>query len=60
MNNQQFLTLRDVEKKTTLKKTTIYELMKKAEFPRPYALTKRKIAWSLDDVEIWMLMVQSR
>jgi prophage regulatory protein len=54
MSNLQFLTLKDVEQKTTLKKTTIYQLIQQGLFPGSYLLSKRKVAWSLGDIEDWM------
>jgi prophage regulatory protein len=34
--------------------TTIYEMEKRGEFPRRFALTRRCVVWSLEEVEAWL------
>lgn len=47
-----------VEAKTSLKKTYIYELMRKpleeGGFPRPVRLGGRAVAWSENEVQAWV------
>ena len=44
----------DVESTTGLKKSTIYLLMKRGEFPRCVQITPRCVAWKSSDVLQWM------
>lgn len=39
---------------TGLKKTTLYQLIKRGEFPLSLALTERTKAWRSDEVEAWI------
>lgn len=34
--------------------TTIYELERRGEFPRRFALTRRCVVWDLAEVEAWL------
>ena len=34
--------------------TTIYELEKRGEFPRRFALTRRCVVWDLGEIEAWL------
>src|SRR6056297_3232876 len=51
---EKFLRLAQVEEKSGLKKSAIYELMSKGEFPRPYRLTERAVGWKQSEIEQWM------
>ncbi len=50
----RLLALPDVEQVTGLKKTTIYGLIKKGEFPRPIRLTRRASRWPASQVQAWI------
>lgn len=45
---------RDIESITGLSRSTIYDLMKKGQFPKPIKLTARAVAWSRADVIAWV------
>lgn len=51
---ERFLSLRDVETITSLKKSTIYGLIAAGTFPRPSRLTVRRSGWLASDVEDWI------
>lgn len=46
--------LPDVIRLTGLKKSTIYELMRKGEFPQSFALGCRAVGWGERDVAMWV------
>jgi prophage regulatory protein len=48
------LRLPGVLARTGLKKTTLYQLIKRGEFPPSLALTERTKAWRSDEVEAWI------
>ena len=52
--NEQFISLNDVIQKTSLSRSSIYELMGKGEFPAPVPIRSRKRAWLLSEVTSWM------
>jgi prophage regulatory protein len=45
---------RDIESITGLSRSTIYDLIKKGQFPKPIKLTARAVAWSRADVLAWV------
>jgi prophage regulatory protein len=44
----------DVETRTGLSRSTIYEWMKRGEFPQPVKLGVRIVAWRESDVTAWL------
>jgi len=52
--NDKFLKMDDVVRKTSLSRSSIYELMDKKEFPAPVRIRSRKRAWLLSEVTLWM------
>ncbi|EJG1700727.1 AlpA family phage regulatory protein [Vibrio parahaemolyticus] len=50
-----FLNLEQVVTKTTLCKSTIYELMKNGEFPKNFTVLGKRKAWNEKEVEDWMM-----
>ncbi len=52
--NEQFISLNDVIQKTSLSRSSIYELINKGEFPTPVPIRSRKRAWLLSEVATWM------
>lgn len=50
----QFLTVKEVIRRTGLSRSTIYDQMSKGEFPLSYQLTKRRVAWKEADIESWI------
>lgn len=53
----QLIRRAEVERKTGLARSTIYELVKDGRFPAPIELTGRTRCWVASDVDAW---VQSR
>ena len=48
---ERLLSRREVELKTSLKKSTIYAL---PDFPRPLRITARRSAWRASEVQAWI------
>ncbi|SFU00077.1 helix-turn-helix transcriptional regulator [Sedimentitalea nanhaiensis] len=44
----------DVEARTGLSRSTIYDWMKRGEFPQPVKLGARIVAWRASDVVAWL------
>lgn len=44
----------DVEAATSLKKSTLYRLVREGKFPRPIQLTPRRVGWDMEAVEEWI------
>lgn len=44
----------DVETRTGLARSTIYDWMKRGAFPRPVALGARLVGWRESDIEKWL------
>jgi prophage regulatory protein len=44
----------EVESRTGLSRSTIYDWMKRGEFPQPVKLGARLVAWRESDVTAWM------
>jgi prophage regulatory protein len=43
-----------VTEQTSLSRTTIYDLVKAGEFPKPVRLTRNRIAWEASKVQAWL------
>ena len=52
--DDKFLRINDVIQKTSLSRSSIYELMDKREFPMPVQIRSRKRAWLRSEVNLWM------
>lgn len=50
----RFLRRPDVERLTGLPRSTIYDLMSRAGFPKPVRLSDRLVAWIESEVRAWM------
>ncbi len=44
----------ELRKIVPLADTTIYEMERRGEFPRRFALTRRCVVWDLGEVEAWL------
>lgn len=44
----------EVERKTGLKKSTLYELMGKNLFPRPIKIGARAVCWLEGEIDAWI------
>lgn len=53
-NGERFLRLDDVLYKTGLGRSTVYELIKKGEFPNSIKLTSTQVAWLESEIENWI------
>lgn len=45
---------REVEARTGLARSTIYDWMKRGEFPKPVKLGARLVAWRESDIDAWL------
>lgn len=50
----KILNLKEVEKKTSICKTTIYKLIKKDEFPVGTKLTEMRVGWLESQIDEWI------
>jgi prophage regulatory protein len=44
----------EVKLKTGLSRSTIYELIKKSQFPKPVSLGLRAVGWVDSEIEAWI------
>jgi prophage regulatory protein len=51
---QRLILRREVERLTGLPRSTLYEKIKKGEFPRPVRLTPRLSAFIQAEVDVWI------
>lgn len=58
--NDKIIRLRQVMEQTGMKKTTIYEKIKKHEFPEPIRLGSNFSGWLESDVQAWIRKVSGR
>jgi prophage regulatory protein len=50
----KFMRRPEVEARTGLPRSTIYDKMKNGSFPKPISLGKRTVAWLSADIDAWM------
>ena len=50
----------DVEARTGLSRSTLYEWMKRGDFPQPVKLGARLVAWRESDVAEWLVSREKR
>lgn len=50
----KLLRSRDVQAKTTLSSSTIYDWMQQDKFPKPISLGNKKVAWRESDIDAWI------
>lgn len=50
----RFLTLRDVSENTRLSQPTIRRMVRAGDFPQPFDLSPKRIAFWAHEVEAWM------
>ena len=53
-HTERLLTLTQVEQATSLKKSTIYALVQRGEFPKPRQITARRCAWVDSEIQGWI------
>jgi prophage regulatory protein len=51
---ENLLSITEVCKSTSLSKTSIYTLIKMAEFPAALHLSARRVAWRASEIEAWI------
>ena len=54
MNGIEFLRRKEVEKKTTLSKNSIYNFMREGNFPKSIEIRPKVVVWIKSEVEEWM------
>ena len=52
--NERFLSLAQIEQATSLKKSTVYGLIQRGEFPKPVTITARRVAWVSSEIQAWI------
>lgn len=55
--NERLIRIAEVMNRTALNRSTLYELIKANEFPKPIKLTTTAVAWQESSVNNW---IQSR
>jgi prophage regulatory protein len=53
-NPTSIMRRKDVESKTGLKRSTLYELMQRGRFPKPISIGPRAVGWIENEVESWI------
>jgi len=51
---ESFIRLKKVEDRTGLKKSMVYDLMSKEEFPKSIKIGDRAVAWIESEVDQWI------
>jgi len=54
MNQQLVYRMTELSRIVGLSKTTIYDLIKKGDFPQPVRMTSKSVAWRVKDVTQWV------
>jgi prophage regulatory protein len=52
--HEKLLRLSDVRDRVPYSRSTIYDLIKKGEFPKPISLGERAVAWVESDIDAWI------
>jgi prophage regulatory protein len=53
-NPDTLLTLHDVSRRVSLRRTAIYEAIKAGRFPQPIRISTQRVAWSEREVTDWI------
>ena len=51
---ESLIRLKKVEAKTGIKKSMVYDLMSKNEFPKPIKIGDRAVAWIESEIDQWI------
>ncbi|MGX6568492.1 AlpA family transcriptional regulator [Cupriavidus taiwanensis] len=46
--------IKDVIQKVSLSQSTIYAMIAKGHFPKPFELTAGRVAWLEEDIDAWL------
>jgi prophage regulatory protein len=52
--SEKFLRLPEVRNRVPYSRATIYRLISSGEFPRPYSLGARAVAWRESEISAWI------
>ncbi|MGA7343006.1 MAG: AlpA family transcriptional regulator [Terracidiphilus sp.] len=52
--SEEFLRLPEVRNRVPYSRATIYRLIASGEFPRPYGLGARAVAWRESEISAWI------
>lgn len=55
-----FLPAREVIRRSGLSRATLYRLMGKGAFPKPYPLSAGRVGWNSEEIEAWIMKRLSR
>jgi prophage regulatory protein len=53
-NEERFLRLPEVRNRVPYSRATIYRLISQGQFPEPFKLGPRAVAWRASDVDNWI------
>lgn len=51
---EAFIKLKEVQKRCSLSKTKIYDMMKKDEFPKNVLISIKCVVWLESEIDAWM------
>lgn len=51
---RSFLSRHDVERVTTLARSTIYKFIDEGTFPKPIRISGRRVAWVESEIQAWI------
>ncbi len=54
MEQDEWLNVREVMNRIALRRTSLYTLMERRQFPRPIKTGTKSVKWRLQDIEAWM------
>ena len=54
VNDQRLMKLREVLVVCAVSRSTLYEMIARAEFPSPVRVSERAVAWRHDEVLAWI------
>lgn len=60
ISQEALLRCKDVERRTALSRSRIYDLMGKGEFPKPVRLGSMSVAWSSLEIDNWIAQLLSQ
>ncbi|MCL4790433.1 MAG: AlpA family transcriptional regulator [Gammaproteobacteria bacterium] len=52
--NEKVIRRPEVEARTGLPRSTLYDAIKRGSFPRPIKLSERSVAWVASEVDAWV------
>ncbi|MCF1444674.1 AlpA family transcriptional regulator [Ralstonia pseudosolanacearum] len=54
------INIKQVAEKVSLGQSTIYRMIAKGEFPKPFSLGTNRTAWLDEDIDAWLAMKAGR